>query len=364
VLPKLKILGYFYKFPISKKVKYAKSNLIITTVDGVKFNMKKITEILGKVANIREIIIFSIMIGLVVIFYFTSFEHKFLSPEVLKTIFTVGPELGIITISVTLLMICGEFDLSVGSVMAVCGLIVVKLYTSGLNPFLALVIALGIGGAAGFMNGFITVRFRIPSFIVTLGMMMFWRGVVYTVTEGVTVRFNVIRTDPDFYNFFGGDVGGVPIGFIWFLIATVAFALILDHHRFGNHVYATGGNKEVARAMGVNTTRTKILCFILVGILAAFTGVMETTRIRGFYAQQGTGMELNTIAATVIGGTSLFGGSGTIIGTFLGVLVITFLEHGLIISRVSGYLFKLILGLLLVIVVIVNVLVEKRGKSR
>lgn len=141
------------------------------------------------------------------------------------------------------------------------------------------------------------------------------------------------------------------------------FALLLNHHRFGNRVYATGGNKNAARAMGINTNRTKIVCFILVGFLCAFAGVMQSTRARGAYALQGSGTELTAIAATVVGGTSLFGGTGTVIGAFFGVLIIRFINTGILTSRVPGFWFDMVMGIVLIIVVILNIILEKRRKG-
>lgn len=317
-----------------------------------------------KIVSAREVVILLITIGLVVLFYFTSYQNRFVCVENLETMFSVGPELGIIVLGVALLMICGEFDLSVGSVSAFCALIGVQLYMFGLDPFLVLVIALGVGAAVGAINGLITVKFGIPSFIATLGAMMLWRGAVYIITAGRSAPFRVQEAHPAFYDFFTGTVGGIPIQFIWFLIIGVALALLLNHHRFGNRVYATGGNREAARAMGINVNRTKIICFVLVGVLCAFAGIMRTARIGSFFCAQGDGMELMAIAATVVGGTSLFGGSGTIIGAFLGVLVITFLDYGLIMSRVPGFWFKAVLGTLIIVVVIINIVIwKRRGRS-
>ena len=324
---------------------------------------ERIIELLRRIILLREAMISLIALGLVVLFYFTSFQHKFLCADVLRTMFTSAPELGIIVIGVTLLMIAGEFDLSVGSVSGFSALIAVELYVLGLNPFLALAMVLGMSLAIGAVSGLIRVKSGVPSFIVTLGMLMLWRGVIYIVTAGSTLRYPVRKTHPAFHNLFTGEVAGIPVQFLWFILIAVVSALILNHHRFGNHIYATGGNVEAAKAMGVNTNRTKVICFMLVGVLSAFAGVLRASRVRGFYVQQGSGMELMAIAAAVVGGTSLFGGVGTTIGALIGVLVITFLEYGLIVSRVPGYWFRAILGILIILVAVVNWLVEKRRES-
>ena len=318
--------------------------------------------ILKRLITAREIIIFGVSIGMLILFFFTS-EGKFVSPAVVGIMSVAVSELGLIVIGVALLMISGEFDLSVGSVSALGALIVAKLYQLGLNPFLALVIVLGVGMAVGAINGLVTVKFGLPSFIVTLGTLMAWRGVIYVITAGITVGFRVIQTHPAFYNFLVGDVGVIPVPGIWFIVSAIILLLILNSHWFGNHIYATGGNKEAARAMGINTDKTKVICFMLVGMLSALAGVIRLTRIRGFHALQGSGIELMAIAAAVIGGTSLSGGVGTIVGACLGVLVITFLEYGLIMSGIGAYWYRLALGTLIVSVAIIDKVLERRRES-
>jgi len=170
----------------------------------------------------------------------------------------------------------------------------------------------------------------------------------------------VRQTHPAFHNLFTGDVAGVPVQFLWFILIAVVSALILNHHRFGNHIYATGGNVEAAKAMGVNTNRTKVICFMLVGVLSAFAGVLRASRVRGFYTQQGTGMELMAIAAAVVGGTSLFGGVGNIIGVTLGILTIIFLEYGLIMVRLPGFWYRIVLGIIITAVVIMDKILKQR----
>lgn len=271
--------------------------------------------------------------------------------------------MGLIVIGVALLMISGEFDISVGSVSALGALVAAKLYQLGLNPFLALVIALGVGMATGAINGLVTAKFGLPSFIVTLGTMIAWRGLIYIITAGIPVGFRVIETHPAFYNFLVGNVGVIPVPSIWFIVSALILMLILNFHWFGNHVYAVGGNKETARAMGINTDKTKVICFMLVGMLSAFVGVMRVTRIRGFHALQGTEMEIMAIAAAVIGGTLLSGGVGTIVGACMGVLVITVLDYGLIMSGIGAYWYKLVLGIIIVSVVLINKVFERRRKS-
>jgi len=322
----------------------------------------EVRQLFSRVASAREAVILGIAIGLFVLFNVLS-GGVFASSDAIGIMAISASELGIVVLGVALLMICGEFDLSVGSVSAVGALIVATLYQLGLNPFLATAIAVGGGMGAAAVNGLVTVKFGIPSFIVTLGAMMAWRGFVTLVTRGQVVIFRVREAYPAFFSVLQGDVGGVSAPLIWFVVTAIILGLFLHFHRFGNHVFATGGNKEAARAMGINTNKTKVISYMIVGGLAAFSGILQSIRSKGFYAAQGTGMELIAIAASVVGGTSLFGGVGSIVGAALGVLIIIFLEFGLILARVPGFWYKLILGVIIVAVVIMNKALEQRRKS-
>lgn len=313
------------------------------------------------ITSSRGVIIFGVAIGLFVLFVFTT-EGAFASIRVIDIMCTSASELGLIVLSVALLIIAGEFDLSVGSVSALGALMMTVLYQLGLNPFLAMGIILGGGMITGAINGLVAMKLGLPSFIVTLGAMMAWRGVIYVITEGVTIGFHVRETHPAFYSVLLADIGAVSAPLLWLIVTAIMLTLLLNFHRFGNHVYATGGNREAARAMGININKIKVICFMIVGSLAAFSGVMQVTRIRGFHAQQGMETPLMAIAAVVIGGTALSGGVGTIVGAALGVLIITFLKFGLILSGVSGFWYQVLLGLIIVVVATINMTLERRRK--
>ena len=307
----------------------------------------------------RTIIIFGMTIGLFAIFTFLS-GGLFATAKVIALLFTSASELGLISLGCAMLMISGEFDLSVGSVSALGGLIVAALYQTGLNPFLAMGIAVGIGIVTGTITGLITVKFEIPSFITTLGTMMLWRGLIYVTTEGLPINFFVMETHPAFYKFLQGKLGIVSAPLAWFVVTGIILGLLLNFHRFGNHIFATGGEKEAARAMGINTNKTKLICFMMVGGLAALSGVMQVTRTRGFHAVMGGDTALIVIAAIVVGGVSITGGEGSILGAFLGVLIITFLQFGLVFAGISGFWYKIILGAIIIVVVATNKILEKR----
>jgi len=317
--------------------------------------------IFSRIGAIREIIIFGLTVALFIVLFFTTKGIMF-SLESLKIIFVAVSELGLAAIGVTILMISGEFDLSVGSISAMAALVAAKLYLSGINPFLALVGALIVGMVMSGFNGFITVKFKLPSFIVTLATMIGFRGLIYVITEGRPQGFRVFQTHPVFHKFLAGELWAIPVPLIWLIVATIIVALILNYHRFGNHVFAVGGNKETARAMGINTDKTKIICFMIAGFLSALSGVMRVTRVRSFHSLQGDQIALLAIAAAVIGGTLLTGGVGTIVGAVLGTLVIVLVEYGLIMSGIGAYIYNVVLGGVIIVVVILNNVIEQRRK--
>lgn len=315
--------------------------------------------IASRIGAIREIIIFGLTVGLFIIFYFTTRGIMF-APATLRIIFVAVAELGLVAIGITMLIIAGEFDLSVGSISAMGALLAARFYQMGVNPFLALGISLIAGIALGGFNGFITVRFKLPSFIITLATMIGYRGLIYVITEGVPIGFRVIDTHPGFHRLLTGMLTVIPIPLIWLVVGTVILILLLNFRRFGNHVYAVGGHKETARAMGININKTKMICFMVLGMLSSFAGVMRVTRIRSFHSLQGEGIALLAIAAAVIGGTLLQGGVGTILGAVLGTIVIVLIEYGLIMSGVGAYMYNLVLGAVIIIVVILNNVIEQR----
>ena len=304
------------------------------------------------------------LVAAVLVFYFITPGHRIISKPIISVILRTSPELGIIAIGVTLLMVCQEFDLSVGSVLAFSSMVMVWSHTSwGLHPLAALVLTLIVGSLIGALNGLITVKFRIPSFITTLGTMMWWRGMLLVASGGHPKSFHPEISYPAFERMFTGEISGIfPVQFIWFLFLTIFIAILLERHKFGNHVYATGDNKEAARAMGINTDNIKIICFMIVGLLTAFAGCIQAIRIYGSNALQGQGMELEAIAATVIGGTELLGGVGTVLGTLFGVILVHVLRAGLLLAGFAAYWYQAGVGALIVVAVMANTIVKrKRG---
>jgi simple sugar transport system permease protein len=290
---------------------------------------------------------------LVLFIFFSVFAEKFFTIKNIASIFTVVSELGIVSIGITFLMISGEFDLSIGSVFAFTIVVFGISLNAGIPLFLALLISLACGAFTGFINGIITIKAKIPSFIVTLGMMMWWRGVVLFLSRG------------DIYFKYAGNPNALRIlnqpifkyfrtSFIWFLCLIIIFQIILTRTKYGNSVFAVGGNIESARALGINVDRIKLTSFIIVGVLTALAGCLFFARFQTLDPQTGKGMELEAITACVIGGTMLAGGYGSTIGTFIGVFITGMLSAALILLGVSAYYYQAFIGLILILAVIMN----------
>lgn len=226
---------------------------------------------------------------------------------------------------------------------------------------MALLVALAAGAIFGLVNGLITVRTGISSFITTLGTMMFWRGVLYVWSRMAPVSIRAyVPTGSALERALTGTIGFVPVQIIWFVLFAVILGLLLHLHKFGNWIYSTGDNKEAARAMGINTDMVKTLCFVIVGLLCAFVGVMQTIRVGTFSSRAGEGWELRAIAAAVVGRTSLRGGVGSMTGIFLGALIIAVIENALVLLRLRYEWTYAVFGLVIVLSVLLDMFIERR----
>ncbi len=279
---------------------------------------------------------------------------------------------GIITIGVTQLMIAGEFDLSVGPMMAWGAYLFGSMIQQGYPPVLALVVALFVPSVLGALNGLIFNWTRIPSFIITLGMQFIYRGALWVYSTGDMVQ-TTAKTLP-IYTFFNGKlewlVQLVPganfrSSLFWLIGLVILFQFILVRTRFGNHVLSTGGNPGAAAAQGVNVKRIKFACFVMSGLMAGLAGVMLFSQYGTARIATGDGEELNAIAAAVVGGTLLTGGSGSIVGGLLGILTISMLRTGVVrLDIIEPDNFPAIVGVTIVAAAIFNNFLRTGGSLR
>ncbi|MGH2819632.1 MAG: ABC transporter permease [Actinomycetota bacterium] len=297
-----------------------------------------------------------------VLVLFALWAPNFLSPASLASTMNIAAELGIVAMAVTLLMISGEFDLSVGSVLGISSVLVPFLYVEwGLFAIWAVLIAFVAAMLTGVVNGSIVIRTRIPSFIVTLGMLLFWRGALFVVTQGFPIS---VPEEESIFRLFSSRIGPFSASTIWFLVLLVALAYMLQRTKYGNWVFASGGNESAARQMGVPVDRVRMALFVLTASAAWLSGVIQVGRFSSVDANRGQGLELDAIAAAVIGGSRLSGGYGSVVGTALGCLMIGMIRNGLALAGVASYWYEAIIGLLIIGAVIVNRLAATKETSR
>ncbi len=285
-------------------------------------------------------------------------SFRYLSPQNVALLQRAIPVIGIVALGVGLLMITGEYDLSVGSVYTLAGYSMAMLYTTGVPPVAALVLTLLIGIVIGTLNGIVTVKTGIPSFIATMGSMLLVRGLVRWLSEMGSVSF---RPGEGFASLFTGSLLGVEAAFIWFIALALAAGVLLHRSKLGNHMYLVGGSERTARAVGIATDRVKIVAFALSGLAAAIAGVLSITRVGTATPAQGLGMELRAIAVCVIGGLFLSGGRGTVLGIVVGACILYMVEDVLLLLRAPGFYLDVFVGAILVIAVIANTALARRS---
>jgi len=304
--------------------------------------------ILRNISSHKDTKILLILLGILV--FSSLFIRNFNTWRNLRVILINVPIVGIVGIGVTMLMISGEFDLSVGSIVAFGPFVMLSLVNTGIPIYISLILSLLAGVFVGFLNGFIVTNWNIPSLIVTLGAAMIWRGATLILSQGSP---STIPKHFPLRKILAGELGKVPVQFIWFLLLAIILWIILEYSYYGNWVFATGGNRMAAEARGINTSKIKIFNFMIVGLLSSFAGLVQLSQLGSIFPLQGSGMELSAIASVVIGGTLISGGAGSIIGTFVGVLIISITNNVLILAGAPGYWYQLFVGLIIIVVVIV-----------
>jgi len=305
---------------------------------------------------------------IVVLILFSLFVPNFLTLRSFSGIVNAATLTGVITIGVTLLMIAGEFDLSVGPMMAMGAFLYGLHSVEGGNPIRALFLALLVPALMGALNGVIVTRTGIPSFIATLGTRFIFGGVVWLYSMGQ--MFQTIEEVP-IYSIFNGRLDLITgalkganfrTASLWWVGLVLIFQCILVRTRFGNHVFATGGNPGATAVQGVNVKRVKLICFIISGLLAGLAGVLLFSQFKTVKIATGAGEELKAIAAAVVGGTLLTGGSGSIVGALLGVLIISMLRTGVVLlNLVPADNFEAIVGVTIVGAAIFNHWIRSRS---
>jgi simple sugar transport system permease protein len=268
----------------------------------------------------------------------------------------LAPDLGIVSLGIGILMICGEFDLSISSTIPAASFVFVSFLGIGAPLWLDLIAVLFVGVIIGLVNGILVTRTRLPSFIITLGTMLFWKGLLYATSRQMPIGIRSwLKPGSWLENMFIAIIGGaLPMNAVWFVGLAILLAAMLHFTKFGNWIFATGDNETAARAMGINTARVKVIVYIGVSVLAALVGLISCLRIESFTANQGVGTELRAIASAVVGGTSLAGGMGSVLGIFIGTITIQIIDNGMILLGLPAFGIGLFIGAAVILFAVLN----------
>jgi inositol transport system permease protein len=328
-----------------------------------------------------------VFLFVLIVFFAIATEGRFLNPLNIFNVLRQVSVTGMIAIGMTFVILTGGIDLSVGSILALAGMAAAIAFKGTNQNTLSLdateAVGLGIGGAilvacvvgslAGLIQGIVITRMGIPAFIVTLGGLTIWRGLTLILSNGGPIS----GFTPE-YRFLGQGLIplpflteitqsrvpiGIPIPVILFMVFAVLAFVVLRYTKYGRHVYAVGGNPEAARLSGLNVKNITLSVYIIVGFFAGLGGFVSSARFNSSEAVAGIGSELDVIAAVVIGGTSLFGGEGNVLGTVIGALLIGVLVNGLVMLNVSSYVQQIIIGMIIILAVAFDRFVKSRRRS-
>lgn len=295
------------------------------------------------------------LVGLVLLFSFLS--PYFLNTNNLLTVLSQVSIIAIMAFGMTFVLMIGDIDLSVGSIAALSSLILGMSLTAGIPAILSILLALAVGGAAGFTNGVLGAKLKIPSFIVTVATMGIFRGIGYSLTDSKPVQIT---------NQFVLAIGNkkllevIPYTVIVMLILLLAFQMLLGKTRFGRRAKMVGGNKTAAEYVGIDSKKMQIKIFIISGLAAAVSGILLASRLYSSQPNVAEGYELDAIAAAVLGGTSLSGGYGTVIGTFIGAIIMGIINNGMNLIGLPYFYQQIVKGIIILLAVYLDV----RNKSR
>jgi ribose transport system permease protein len=312
-----------------------------------------------KVFVIREISLLLIIIGFGIILSCLS-PYFFSVANISTTAIGLASD-GIIAIGMTVALVLGGFDLSVGSVMALSGVIAGALYLTGVNIWLAAFIALLGGMVCGLMNGYLIGKVKLNPFITTLGMMSIARGGSYVITQGAPLSISGMAKS---FTFLGsGQVGGFPVMVLIFFLLALFMDFALRRSAPMRQVFYVGSSEKAAALSGINVSKVKMGVFFLTAFLSAIAGILTLSRFTVAQPNAGTGAELRAIAACVIGGASLNGGEGTILGAVLGVVLLALVNNALILLNVSVYWQDLITGIILISAVLIDFVTHRSSAN-
>ena len=293
--------------------------------------------------------------------YLIGNPTAFTSYPIYRAFMSTMPFFGIIAVSATLVITLGEIDLSFPSVVGLTSFLFGTVLVDTGSFWLAFSVCVGAGIVAGLINGLMVTKIGIPSIVATIGMLFLWRGLVNVLAQGKGVSITIAENTWHHKLFVGRLFDLIPAQFIWFIGIALLTGLIYRRHRFGNHIHFVGDNAASAQMMGIPVDRVKILAFVQLGFFSSLAGMFAMYELLYFWPSQGSGLMLTALAAVFVGGTSVFGGKGTIFGTFIGVLIIGSIESGIVAMGMSGFWVQFFNGLLIAGAVTVYALLQRKS---
>jgi simple sugar transport system permease protein len=312
--------------------------------------------------RIEGLPIVAVLLALVAAFMVAAPE-VFLGYRIYMSFLATVPPLLVLAVGLTLVIAAGEIDLSFPSIIALSGWVLAYFIHELQSPWLGAAVALASGGLVGYLNGVFIARIGIPSIIATLATQFLWGGLTTVFSQGLSYSLGAV--DEIFlWRLLVGRIGPLPVQALWALgIAAVLWA-VLNRHRFGEHLLFIGDNARVAEVVGVNVAREKIRLFMLMGVLAAFASLLLTLENKNFFNTQGGGYLLEVMAAVFIGGTSVFGGQASIVGTVAGSFIIGMVEAGLVATGLQGFWVRAVVGMVFLTAVIGHLVIEEPTRGR
>jgi ribose transport system permease protein len=308
---------------------------------------------------IREMGLLLIIILLMIVLSLAS-PHFLTASNITTTLIGLATD-GIIAVGMTIALVSGGFDLSVGSVLALSGVATGALYIGGMNIWLATILGLVISVGCGMVNGYFIGKIGINPMITTLSMMNIARGAAYVLTEGSPL--SLAQTPKAFTNLGGGIVLGIPVIVLIFIVIAVIGDYMMRHSAFIRQVFYVGSNSKAASLSGINVSKVKFLVFIIVAVLSGIAGILTLSRFNVATPSAGLGTEMRVMSAAIIGGASLSGGEGTVFGAVLGVILLALVNDGLVLLDVSVYWQDLISGIILLAAVTLDYINHTRRRT-
>ncbi|MFV0406810.1 MAG: ABC transporter permease [Propioniciclava sp.] len=298
------------------------------------------------------------LLVLVLLFSFTN--QYFFTARNIQNVLVQMAIIAILAFGMTYVLMLGQIDLSVGSIIAVSGIMLGWGLQTGVRPLVAVILSLLVGVCCGTLNGLISSYMRIPTFIVTVATMGIFRGGGYAVTGAAPISIN----DPVIEWFGNGRVAGVPVPIIIMIVMLVVMHVTLTRTKFGRQIVLTGGNVEAARFAGIRVEKLQLYVFMIMGGAAAVSALIMTSRLYSAQPNAALGYELDAIAAAVLGGTSLTGGRGTVMGTFIGALIIAVVNNGMNLLGIEYYFQTIVKGLIIIAAVYIDVRSKKQRLTK